>query len=187
MSECVPCKQLARCLQFGDFNVVEGTDTLYLNQPQSLVVTCDDGSTVTVQVPGGVIGFVLKFQLGNPPYPDLMLDCSGTLYSVSVPDDCTQVQLNGLITGILTQCAQQLAKQVGCEPAQFFNTVVSFSPCGGAVRTPGAIAAGLTVTAHGVSVAAGTVSSSISQNDANAKAVQLAQEAFFTGNLACSA
>jgi hypothetical protein len=187
-----PCKRLDQCLTFGNFNVTSPNDKLYVNAALSLTVNCPDGSTPTVQIPAGVIGYVLNFQVGTPPYPDLQMEFNGQNVVIQVPDSTTPDQLDALVMSLLGQIAVLVAKQIGCVAGVFYNTQQVVQVCTShRAHIGGAIPAGITVSGSSspkgfITVAAGLVSSSISAQDANLKAIQLAQELFYTQNVICS-
>lgn len=191
MSDCVPCRALKNCLTFGDFAASKPNQKLYLNTAQNVTVTCPDLSTPTVAIPAGVIGFVLDFAIGSPPYPDLTLNCVSGQIVVPVPDNATQAQLDGLIAGLLNQCAVQIAKQYGCVPGTFYNTQqVKGCNIGLTPAKAGGLPVGVSIeTVSGASVLvvpAGLISSTVSIADANLKASQLLNEIFATGNVTCT-
>jgi hypothetical protein len=186
---CAPCKRLNQCATFGNFNVTSPNDKLYVNNALSLTVNCPDGSVPVVQIPAGVIGYVLNFQIGTPPYPDLQMEFNGQSVVVPVPDDTTSSQLDALVMSLINQVAVLVATQIGCVPGTFYNTQQTVAICTtkpAKVGSGGAVPSGITFSGHNLIVASGLISSSISVADANAKAVQLAQELHYTMNAACS-
>lgn len=186
---CAPCKRLNQCATFGNFNVTSPNDKLYVNNALSLTVNCPDGSVPVVQIPAGVIGYVLNFQIGTPPYPDLQMEFNGQSVVVPVPDDTTSSQLDALVMSLINQVAVLVATQIGCVPGTFYNTQQTVAICttkAAKVGSGGAVPSGITFSGHNLIVASGLISSSISVADANAKAVQLAQELHYTMNAACS-
>lgn len=195
MSNCPTCRPVA-CLRFGDFTITQPTDVLFQNAAQNFVVNCPSGSTPVVMIPAGVVGFVLTFALGQPPYPDLTLNCTGGMITVPVPANITPAQLMALINGLINQCAQQVATQIGCFSASYLNTQQLFQP-------PCSLGAGKLVVALGppngipngvgidstlsfIVVSGGTITSTVSQADANGKALQLAQEMYQSGQILCT-
>lgn len=179
------------CLQFQDFLPSTTVGKLYLNTAQSITVTCPDGSTPTVQIPAGVIGFVLNFSIGTPPYPDLVLNCVGGQIIIPVPDDSVQAQVDVLITQMLNQCAAQIALQNRCVPGEFVNEIQQMGcPAGTGtfVTINGAVPPGIGFSDddHFLTIAAGTITSTVSVADANSKAKQLLAELFATGNVICT-
>lgn len=198
MSECLPCKRTGNCIQFQDFQPSSPTDKLYINKETTLTVTCPAGTQVTQTIPAGVVGYVLKFAIGSAPYPNLVLNCTGGQISVPVPDDVTQAELDDLVNGMLTTCLNQIAINIGCLSGgngTFFNTQQTYNPCGpvdgpaGCTEIQGAVPAGVTPSLgnsnNGLTIASGVVQSTISVADANAKAQQLGQEIYSTGNALC--
>lgn len=194
---CIPCKALKKCLESADFIASNSTDLLYQSLGQNITATCVNGTQVTVPFSAGAVGFILDFVLGNPPYPNLVLNCTGGLISVAVPDGTNQTQLNALIQGMLNTCLTQIAIATACGNGVFFNTLQNFTNCSGAnalVNTQttdpvggGGLPAGVSVP-HGcgtLQMAAGTIQSEISVADANAKAQQVLKEIFSTGNAVC--
>lgn len=193
MKNCIPCKTLKDCIQFADFTPSDPNDKLYLSTAQAVVVTCPDGTQTTVNMDAGIVGYVLTFQLGNPPYPDLTLNCTGGTITVSVPDNANQQQLDDLINGMLNTCLQQIAKNIGCGTGQFFNTQQTYNPCSDPdahTYIQGAVPAGVGLAnppnESGLSMAAGIIQSTISIADANAKAQLVLEEIFSTGNAICN-
>lgn len=177
------------CLQFQDFIPSNTTQKLYLNAAQTIMVTCPDGSTPTVNIPAGVIGYLLNFELGNPPYPDLTINCVSGQIVVPVPDTVNQPDLDFLINRMLNQCANQIGLQLACKSGEFVNTQ-QMQTCVSLlfVNVIGGIPAGVTISSDGHSLiaAAGLISSTISVEDANLKAIQLLAEIFATGNVTCN-
>ena len=192
MSQTTPCKQIKDCIQFQDFVPSSPNDTLFTNPGSTVTVTCPNGSQVTVDVPAGVVGYVLKFAIGDPPYPDLTLNCTGGLISIPVPDTTTADGLNALVNDLISQCVNQLARSIGCSTGTFFNTQQSVSCNGGSgtVTLVGALPPGVTVSGPGVgntlNMAAGVIQSTASVADANAKALLVLNEILATGNATCS-
>ena len=186
MSEPTPCKRVCSCIQFQDFVPSTPTDKIYYSTAQTVTVTCPSGVTATVNLDAGLVAYALTFPLGNPPYPDLVLNCSNSTITVPVPDNTTQDELDALIVGMLNQCLQQIATNIGCVSGVFFNTQQSV-PCPSEnVLMAGAFPAGVTgVNTPNLTMAAGTIQSTISVADANAKALLVLQEIFQTGNATC--
>jgi hypothetical protein len=197
MSTCPTCRPVI-CTTFGDFKIVNPTDVLYKNPAYNLIVQCPNGSTPFYTVPAGTIGFVLNFAIGEPPYPNLTLDCTGGLITVPVPSNTTQAQLVSLIQGMLAQCGNQIALQNACVNATYLNTVQQFEPLCQAgtgqlvyaqVAPPdNGVPAGVSIdsTSTFIVVSAGVITSTVSQADANGKALQLAQEMFNSGQIICN-
>lgn len=178
------------CLQFQDFIPSSTTQRLFLNPAQSVTVNCPDGSTPTVQIPAGVVGYLLSFEIGNPPYPDLILNCAGSQIVVPVPDNATGAELENLINQMLGKCAGQIGLQIGCKAGEFVNEKQTFACSDNFyVGVPGALPSGVSVSSdtHSLIARAGLISSTISVEDANLKAVQLLKEIFATRNAVCSA
>lgn len=199
MPESLPCGKLGNCLQFQDFLPSSSSDKLYVNTAQSVAVTCPAGTNVTVPIPAGVVGYVLKFQIGSAPYPDISLNCTGGMISIPVPDTITQPQLDDLIMGMLNQCVQQIATNIGCQPGTFFNTQQSLNPCTGNENlvnsssvlgsgASGALPAGVYINSDCslLIMVPGTIQSTVSTADANSKAQQVLAEIFSTGNAQCA-
>ncbi len=187
MKNCIPCKTLKNCVEFQDFIFSNPNDRLYSNAAQSLTVTCPDGSRQTVNIPAGIVQYVLPFELGTPPYPNLALTCSDSSISVPVPDNATQSDLDALIKGLIQSCVLKLAASIGCPPAaQFYNTAQSYNPCkGGGVVILGAAPVGIITGNEGLVISAGVISSTISVADANSKTQQVLEDMFNTGNAGC--
>ena len=189
---CAPCKRINQCATFGNFNITSPNDRLYVNNALSLTVNCPDGSMPVVQIPAGVIGYVLNFHVGASPYPDLQIEFNGQSVVVPVPDNTTSSQLDALVMSLINQVAVLVATQIGCVPGTFYNTQQTVQVCTSSkTKIAGAVPLGITVDGSGGSpghiiVPAGFVSSSISVADANSKAIQLAKELFYTANVACS-
>ena len=179
------------CLKFEDFVASNPTDKVYKSAAQALTVTCPSGVNSTVNLPAGIIGFNLTFSLGNPPYPDLVLNCVSGTITVPVPDSTTQAQLDTLVNGLLVQCLSQFAINIGCASGAFLNEEQTFGcpPPGQAglvnISILGALPAGVTNNTSSLIMAAGTIQSTISVADANAKALQVLMEIFSTGNATC--
>jgi hypothetical protein len=177
------------CLQFQDFLPSNSSAHLYLNLAQSVTVSCPDGSKPIVNIPAGVIGYVLNFSLGTPPYPDLVLNCVGGQIIVPVPDDTDQDELNSLIQSLLNQCVNKVALQSGCVAGSFVSVQQQVT-CGSGlfVTVPGALPVGVTVSqdGHSLVATAGLISSTISVADANSKAIQLLNELLSTKNAVCT-
>jgi hypothetical protein len=192
MSDCIPCKALAKCLQFEDFTPSQTSDKLYLSAAQSITVTCPSTETATVSLEGGVVSYVLNFEIGTPPYPNLTLNCTGGQISVPVPDNVTQADLDALINGMLQTCLQQVAKSIGCTGGVFFNTQQIYGGCSPDLLCQiitGGAPAGVFTTGGAeskVAIASGTIMSTISVNDANLKANQVLNELFATQNAECN-
>ena len=193
---CKPCQVLKDCIQFQDFVPSNPNDKIYYSKAQTLTVTCPAGTTATVPLDAGIIAYVLTFSLGNPPYPNLTLNCTGGTISIPVPDDVTQAQLDGLINRMLNQCLTQIAIGIGCGGGVFFNTMqqVSCLDQSLGVLVPGALPAGVSPVDNPggtgnhnntLVIAAGTIQSTISIADANAKALQVLNEIFSTRNAIC--
>lgn len=196
MNECLPCKALKDCITFNDFSPSVSDDKLFVSPAANITITCPSGSVITTNLDAGTVGYVLNFQLGNPPYPNLVLNCTGGTITVPVPDDTTQSQLETLINGMLNTCLNQIASSIGCAAGQFFNTPQNYNPCdlGGSspnTRVVGNVPAGVTPgpaspeVPQGLTMAGGIVQSTISVADANAKAQAVLQEIFSTGNADC--
>lgn len=192
MSECIPCKALAQCLQFADFEPSSTTEQSFVSPAQAVTVECPNGSNVTVTLEGGIASYVVTFQLGQPPYPNLTLNCIGGTISIPVPDDTTQTGLVTLVNQLLTQCMQQIAISIGCAGGNFSNTQQSIAPCQGAapgIQLDGALPAGVSIVQNGdffsLVMSAGSVTSTESIADANAKAITVLNEIFSTGNVSC--
>ncbi len=192
MSDCIPCKVLANCLQFEDFAASQTQRNLYLSTAQNVTVTCPSNTVVTVPLEGGIVTYMLNFQLGNPPYPNLTLNCTGNTISIPVPDNTTQADLDALIQGMLNQCLKQIAVSIGCVAGSFFNTQQNYQPCppsGGTVIS-GAVPGGVTVVGGigslGIVMAPGTIQSTVSVADANSKAQEVLREIYSTGNVTCN-
>jgi hypothetical protein len=187
MNEPNPCKRLCDCIQFADFVPSTTTDKLYVNSAQSITVTCPDGTQTNVSIPAGIIGYVLTFDIGQGPYPDLILNCTGGMLVVPVPSDVTQAQLDALVNGMINTCLAQLAVNIGCAPpGVYYNTMQTISCPSNNVQVPGALPAGVSANASNLSMAAGVVESTISVDDANAKSLQVLYDMFQTGNANCS-
>ena len=195
MLEKLPCKRLGTCIQFQDFVPSSPTDKLYINAAQNVTVTCPGGTTSVVPIPAGIVGYVLKFGIGQAPYPNITFQCTGGALNIPVPDDVTQAQLDALVNGMIQTCVNQIALSIGCAAGTFFNTQQSFNPCGPSpayTDVSGAVPAGVT-PATGSSAAgtgsvmiAGIIESTISVADANSKAQQVLSEIYATGNLTCN-
>jgi hypothetical protein len=186
MAECVPCQVLKECLQFQDFLPSVQTGKLYQSAAQLVTVTCPSGTQVTVNLDAGVVSYVVNFELGNPPYPDLMLNCTGGTIMVPVPNSTTQAQLDALVNGMINTCLSQIAVNQGCQTGLFFNTQQTISCPSNNVLIPGAIPAGISANGQNLTMAAGVVESTISVADANGKALQVLYDMFQTGNTNCS-
>lgn len=189
MKNCIPCKTLKDCIQFADFTPSNPNDKLYLSTAQAVVVTCPDGTQTTVNMDAGIVGYVLTFQLGNPPYPDLTLNCTGGTITVSVPDGINQAQLDALINGMLNTCLSQIAINIGCVSGVFYNTQQQFlCPNNHSMYIAGAVPTGVAVlgSGKGIYILAGVVQSTTSVADANSKALQVLKDLYDTGNVACS-
>lgn len=191
MPECVPCKVLKECLQFQDFVPATQTGKLYLSAAQTVTVTCPSGVKVSVALGAGVVSYVLNFTLGNPPYPDLSLNCTGGTIAVPVPDNTTQVELDALVNGMINTCLAQIAVNIGCPPAGvFYNTqqIVSCPSSNAKVvgALPAGVSTGVSTNLRALFMAAGVVESTISIADANGKAIQVLYDMFQTGNANCS-
>lgn len=193
MSAQTPCKQLINCIQFQDFLVSNPNHKLYVNQQLEVTITCPSGITSTTLMPAGIIGYVLKFTIGSPPYPDLSMNCTGGYLDIPVPATTTQPQLDALINGMLTQCVQQIAQNLLCQPGSYVNTAQLYNPCSGATpntlgqgAVPGGVSPGNGLTsATGASISPGSIPSTVSIADANSKAQLLMVELYQTGNLIC--
>ncbi len=190
MSECIPCKTLKDCLQFKDFDASNTNAKLYLSTTKTLTIACPSGESQTVNLDAGIIGYVLNFQPGNPPYPDLVLNCTGGQITVPVPDGINQAQLDALIVQLLNTCLEQIAKDIGCSSGNFYNTLQSIK-CSGGFTIAGAVPTGISIVTIGSSndtlqISGGIVQSSISTADANQKALQLLNDAVKTGNVICA-
>lgn len=184
-------KNCPTCLQFEDFKPSNSTEKLYLNSAQTVMVNCPDGTTPSVTIPAGVVGFVLDFTLGNPPYPDLTLNCIGGQINVSVPDNVSQKELDALINGMLDKCAAQIGLQTGCVPGEFQNTIQTYTGCPNPldyVNIVGGVPVGIGPSSDGHSLSAnsGLIFSTVSVDDANKKTIQLLKELFATRNVICS-
>lgn len=177
------------CLQFEDFVPSVSKDKLYLSAAQNLTVNCPGGTSATVPLPAGIIGYALTFDIGNPPYPNLVLNCVSGTISIPVPDNATQNDLDALINSMLNQCLAQIAVNIACASGAFFNTTQTFSACAGAttVTLSGALPNGVTLDSvnNVLTMAAGIIQSVISVSDANGKAQQVLREIFSTGNVTC--
>ena len=193
MSTQTPCKQLTTCIQFQDFVISNPNYRLYVNPQLEVVITCPSGLTSTTLMPAGIVSYVTKFTVGNPPYPNLSMNCTGGHISIPVPASSTQTQVDALVQGMISQCVQQIARNLLCQPGSYVNTLQSLDPCGGGTNTtngagavPGGVspAHGLT-SSTGATIAPGSIDSTISIADANAKAQQLLSELYATGNLTC--
>jgi hypothetical protein len=194
MSDCVPCKALANCLEFIEFPKLPQTGKAYLSSAAALTVTCPNGNSVVVNLPSAAASFSIGYNLGQPPYPDLILNCTGGIIRVSVPDNITQSQLDSMIEGMLQTCMTQIAKSIGCVPGTFYNTQQSLgcptnatATVVGSVPSPitGGVAIGVSSPANLLVVPAGVVQSTVSVADANGKAMQLLAELFSSGNVTC--
>lgn len=177
------------CLQFPDFVPSSTTQKLYLNAAQNVTVNCPDGSTPTVAIPAGVVGYLLNFELGTPPYPDITLNCIGGQIVVSVPDNTNSGELDVLINQALNKCAAQIGLQLGCVSGEFVNTQQTVTcPESLFANIAGALPVGVSVSgdAHSLIAAAGLISSTISVQDSNLKATQLLNELIATGNAVCA-
>ena len=185
---CKPCQVLKDCIQFQDFVPSNPNDKIYYSKAQTLTVTCPAGTIAVVPLDAGIIAYVLTFSLGNPPYPNLTLNCTGGTVSVPVPDDVTHAQLDTLINGMLNQCLTQIAIGIGCGGGVFFNTEQSVGcpDLNQFTSVAGAIPAGVSLSGHYLVIAAGTIQSTISIADANAKALQVLNEIFSTFNVVCT-
>ena len=191
MSESTPCKRLGNCIQVQDFTPSSPNDKLYVNKAQNVTVTCPGGTTSVVPIPAGIVGYVVKFAIGDAPYPNLTLNCTGGALNVPVPDDVTQDDLDALVNGMIQTCVNQIALNIGCPSGSFFNTQQVFNPCAGEFAytgVPGAVPAGVSVGTgnEGLTMIAGIIESTISVADANAKAQQVLAEVYSTGNVACT-
>lgn len=189
MSDCIPCKALAKCLQFEDFTPSQTSDKLYLSAAQSITVTCPSTETATVSLEGGIVSYVLNFEIGTPPYPNLTLNCTGGQISIPVPDNATQADLDALIKGMLQTCLQQVAKSIGCAGGVFYNTEQIFSGCPNGLpcsRVSGGAPSGIFTADRKVTIASGSIMSTISVNDANLKANQVLNELYATQNVTCN-
>ena len=187
---CKPCQVLKDCIQFQDFAPSNPDDKTYYSKAQTMTVTCPAGTTATVPLDAGIIAYVLTFSLGNPPYPNLTLNCTGGTISIPVPDDVTQAQLDALINGMLNQCLTQIAINIGCSSGVFLNTQQVNAQCVdiGTVEIAGALPAGVLIDPNNneqLIMSAGIIQSTISIADANAKAQQVLAEIFSTRNAAC--
>jgi hypothetical protein len=183
-----PCKRGGNCIQFQDFVPSSPNDKLYVNKAQNVTVACPSGSTSVVPIPAGVVGYVVKFAIGDAPYPNLTLNCTGGALNIPVPDDVTQGQLDDLVNGMIQTCVNQIAQGVGCAAGSFFNTQQAYSPCPGnavLVAAPAGVSLAPGSSPNGLVMMAGIVESTISVADANSKAQQVLQEIFFTGNASC--
>lgn len=194
--ECLPCKRLGTCIQFQDFVPSSPTDKLYVNAAQNVTVTCLGGTTSVVPIPAGIVGYVLKFAIGQAPYPNITFNCTGGALNIPVPDDVTQGDLDKLVNGMIQTCVNQIALNIGCQAGSFFNTQQSFNPCGTSADFAdinGAVPAGIMVNPEsphqtsgpGATMIPGIIESIISVADANSKAQQVLAELFSTGNVAC--
>jgi len=184
MSDCLPCKALADCLQFHEFgnDNVEGT--------------CPNGNTAVVQMPSGVSSFTAFLNLGHAPYPDLVLNCTGGIIRVPVPDNTTQIQFDELVEGMINKCLNQMAINIGCVPQIYYNTQQQLA-CPSVSQTAtlaggipagisGAIPVGGTASPGNlITIPAGLVQSTVSVVDANNRALQVLTELFATGNITC--
>jgi hypothetical protein len=189
-------KKCPTCLQFKDFEQSISNDKVYLNTAQSVLVTCPSGSQATVPLPAGIISYVSKFTIGNPPYPNITLNCTGGAISIPVPDNATQADLDALIIQVLNTCASQIAESIGCSEGTFFNTLQIYNGCPANLEfshVVGALPAGVVgqSTAGDSDPTAlmalpGAVTSTISVADANAKALQVLNEIYNTGQIQCS-
>lgn len=195
MSDCIPCRALANCLQFQDFLPSVTKDKLYLSKAKTIVVTCPSGETAATNLDAGIIGYVLNFELGNPPYPNLTLNCTNGQLSIPVPDTATQAELDALINGMLDSCLTQMATTISCGAGVFYNTLQSYTGCVGdnpCVQVSGALPGGVIFvnqtgeTPSMIQIAAGTIQSTVSVADANFKANQVLMEIFTTGNAKCT-
>lgn len=196
MSESTPCKRLGNCIQFQDFTPSSPNDKLYVNKAQNVTVTCPGGTTSVVPIPAGIVGYVVKFAIGDQPYPNLTLNCTGGSLNIPVPDDVTQGQLDDLVNGMIQACVNQIAMNIGCAAGSFFNTQQVYNPCVGDnpyvnaqpnTPAPGAVPPGVGggPGCNGLIMIAGIIESTISVADANAKSQQVLQEIFSTGNAVC--
>jgi hypothetical protein len=192
-----PCKQLQTCIQFQDFIPSNPNYKLYVSPAQTLTVNCPSGTTASIAMPAGIIGYTLKFAIGDSPYPNISMNCTNGFVSYPVPANVTQPQLDAIIYQMLNACVAQIAQSIACQAGVFLNTQQTYNPCGGALPNTwgqGGIPAGVTpqnspsatpVLAVGASILSGTIQSNISQTDANSKALALLSELYSTGNLIC--
>ena len=189
MSECVTCKALKSCITFNDFAVSTSNDKLFVSPAANITITCPSGVVITKSLDAGAVGYVLDFELGTPPYPNLILNCTGGTITVPVPDDTTEAQLEALINGMLNTCLNQIATSIGCTGGVFFNTQQSVICANGQPAFPGGAfppgVSGGVPNQPNLVMSAGIIQSTISVADANAKALQVLNEVFSTGNVKC--
>jgi hypothetical protein len=190
MGNCITCQALASGITFTDFISSPEIDQTFVSTAQIVTVTCPSGLMVTVPLEGGIVSYVVDFQVGQPPYPNLTLNCIGGTISIPVPSTINEAGLTGLVTTLLNMCISQIATSVGCQPGSYLNTAQSISPCGAGapnIHVIGAVPTGTSYAAGVLTISAGTVQSTISIADANAKALQLLNELYNTGNVTCGA
>lgn len=184
-------KPCATCLQFKDFETSKSSGKIYYSAAQVVTATCPDGTVSRTPLDAGILSYALNFELGNPPYPNLILNCSGGQISIPVPDKATQADLDALINGMLNQCLSRIAISISCLSGTFYNTVqyMSCDVSGFYATIGGAVPAGVDVESGGLQrayIESGVIQSIVSVEDANAKALQVLQSLFNSGNLYCN-
>jgi hypothetical protein len=130
ITPCEPCKDQGTCLEFPFVFYNLSNNRSYTNPLLSFQISCGDGTTRTVYIEAGTINFILPFPVGFAgPYPPLVMGCAaGGIIVRQIPDNSTQAEIDAIVQGMITTCAQaEAAQQANCNaPEMFRNNVVYF-------------------------------------------------------------
>ncbi len=127
---CEPCKEQGPCETFDLVFYNLNGNKVYSNDAMIFQVLCPDGTEQSVVIPAGVINYAFPF----PPdfegeYPPIVLGCAaGGNIVRQVPTGATQEEIDAIVNGMISQCAQAMAEaNVVCfDSTQFSNEEVFF-------------------------------------------------------------
>lgn len=136
---CQPCKRITTCLQFplASYGITRGTT--FQNGDLAYSVDCPGRDPVLVQVPAGTITLTIPYPPGEPFYPPIVLECSGSTITRNIPAFATAQQIQAVAEEMIDQCAQAFAEDnANCnQSTAFLNEEVTYIFTCDVDRSPG--------------------------------------------------
>ncbi len=118
---CEPCRRITSCLQFPLATYGINRGTTFQNGDVAYSVDCPGRDPVIVQVPAGTITLTIPYPPGQPFYPPIVLECSGTTLTRNIPAFATSEQIQQVAEEMIDACSQAWAEaHVNCNQTTAF-------------------------------------------------------------------
>ncbi len=118
---CEPCRRITSCLQFPLASYGINRGTTFQNGDVAYSVDCPGRDPIIVQVPAGTITLTIPYPPGQPFYPPIVLECSGTTLTRNIPAFATTEQIQQVAEEMIDACAQAFAEaHVNCNQTTAF-------------------------------------------------------------------